>query len=177
MPPTASPASPNLKKAGLKTFLSVLVLLVLDRVTKMYFLSRLLPGDSVPVTGDMVRFTLVANTGAAFGSLQESRLLLTVLSAIILAVLLWLLLSGRIGDRWTFAGITLMISGALGNLIDRLCFGHVIDFIDVDIPDILPRLPRWPVFNIADSCITAGIILVIAALVFRKEKRHVPGPA
>jgi signal peptidase II len=166
-----------LKKAGLKTFLSVLVLLILDRVTKIYFVSRLLPGKSVPVAGDAVRLTLVANTGAAFGSLQGSRVLLTALSAVILAVLLWLLLSGRISDRWTFAGITLMISGALGNLIDRLFFGHVIDFIDVDIPDILPGLPRWPVFNIADSCITAGIVLVIAALVLRKEKGHVPGPA
>ena len=146
---------------------------ILDQFTKWLVLGDLQPGESVSVVGDMIRLTYVRNSAAVMGiDLVKGRALI-FLSLPALALLLWFWY--RSEDqfpslRWLLAGIT---GGAVGNFIDRFWHGWVVDFIDVDIPDInLPhfqllgwhfpgfQLERWWVFNVADSCIFVGIILL-----------------
>jgi signal peptidase II len=126
-----------------------------DQVTKWLATSRLYLGQPVPVLGDVVRFTLVHNTGAAFGLFPGSRGPFIVISILAIAVVLYLFL------RETYRGLHhrillgCILGGAIGNLIDRVRLGWVVDFIDVGVGTV-----RWPVFNVADSAVTLGVILL-----------------
>ncbi len=118
--------------------------------------TRMLPGDSIPLIPHVLHLTSVQNTGAAFGLLRGAGPLLILVSV---AVVIVLALSLRqapddsaILRRLYRLGIWLVLSGAVGNLIDRLRFGYVIDFIDLRV---------WPVFNLADSAITVGMSLLV----------------
>lgn len=162
-------ASQKLKKNKLNLLWLIFILFFLDRITKRFFLTHFSPGESISVWGDKILFTLVFNKGAAFGSMQNSQALLTIISIIVLIILTAMLLSRQTTCRITAVGFSFIISGALGNLFDRIVHGHVIDFIDIDIPDIIEYMTRWPVFNIADSCITIGVILLLIPLLFNKE--------
>ncbi|MGE5308456.1 MAG: signal peptidase II [Deltaproteobacteria bacterium] len=138
--------------------------LVLDRITKIAAEHALAVGQSVPVIKGVFHFTLVHNTGAAFGLFKNWVLLLALVSACVL-VLLWLTLV-RAGKNPHLASyripLSLVFGGALGNLIDRLFLGYVIDFLDLRV---------WPVFNIADSAITIGAVL-LAILLIREPAGH-----
>jgi len=147
----------------------VLILFIIDRITKSYFLSHFQLGESTSVWNDFVRLTLVHNKGAAFGTMQGKGLFLILISIVILILLIKLLFDQKSTDKVMIFGLIMIISGALGNLYDRLAYGYIIDFIDIDIPDIFESLPRWPVFNIADSCITTGITLLVIFILFKKE--------
>ncbi|MBN1521245.1 MAG: signal peptidase II, partial [Candidatus Aureabacteria bacterium] len=107
-----------MKKSNLKFLIPVALLFFLDRMTKEYFLSHFGQGESVPVWGKWLCFTLVFNKGAAFGSWQNKNLFLTILSGVILIALLFLLFRSTFHDILSLAGILLIISGAFGNLYD-----------------------------------------------------------
>ena len=98
----------------------------------------------------------------------------TVISSIIAVLLIFYLYKYKYLPQWQRIGIALILGGAVGNLIDRIAFGRVVDFIDIDIPDIvIPGfkilsftyqgyyLPRWPIFNVADIAVTFGIIMLL----------------
>lgn len=142
-----------------------LVVLVLDIVTKA-IVYRTLPlgGPPIEVLGEWLRWTYIHNTGAAFGLFQGNRLVFVAVSVVSSVVIVYLVATGRYRDRWTPVALGLILGGAIGNLIDRLWLGAVIDFIDVGIG---PH--RWPFFNIADSGITIGVTILIARLLFVKE--------
>lgn len=137
--------------------------------------------DDINIIGEIVKFTYVENAGIAFGiGFGPFKMILGVFS-IVAGVLLTIYLIKLRNFHWGVkTGITLILAGAVGNLIDRvfygvifgyadLFYGKVIDFILVDIPDIkFLNLNYWPVFNIADSCVTIG---VISLLFFYK---HIP---
>lgn len=133
-------------------------------------------GQSYPLIDDIVRITFVENPGMAFGiQFGIGKIFLTLFSLIAGSALLWYL--SKLGNFKTSIkiGITLLIAGALGNFIDRcfygvlygeqsLFFGYVVDFIQVDIPDINwfgATYTHWPVFNIADSCVSCGMVLLL----------------
>lgn len=165
--------SQKLKKNNLKILISILFFILFDRITKNFFYTHFSQGQSTPFLGDLLRFTLVFNKGAAFGTMQEKSTFLIFISFLILSFLIVFLFKNKNEHPAMRTGITLIISGAAGNLYDRIIYGHVIDFIDVDIPDIISGFTRWPVFNIADSCITIGIIIIIIFTLFnRQEKPH-----
>lgn len=133
-------------------------------------------GDSIEPIGSLVRITFVENPGMAFGiSWGEAKIVLTLLTVVI-AVALWVyLLRLRVADWTVQLAVALLLAGATGNLIDRalygvlygegpLFYGHVVDFIQVDIPDVTwfgQVYTHWPVFNIADSCVSVGIVLLL----------------
>lgn len=129
--------------------------LAFDQVTKEAASSRLLLSEPVPVLGDFVRLTLVHNTGAAFGLFPGSRLPFIVVSLLAIAVVLYLV------TREAYRGLPqrvllgCILGGAIGNLVDRVRLGWVVDFIDVGLGSA-----RWPVFNVADSAVTVGVILL-----------------
>ena len=140
------------------------VILVLDQLTKAIVLERLSPGVMVPVIDGFFALTLVLNPGLAFGLLgglpRPWRWVVAVLSLAALFVLarmaMRVLTPGTVLDR---TAIGLIFGGAVGNLIDRARFGAVVDFIDVHY-----RGWHWPAFNVADSAITVGVVLLALRL-------------
>lgn len=134
--------------------------LVLDQLTKTIVLKTLPEvGDTFPIITDVFHFTYVQNTGAAFSIFTDGVHWLRWLS---LGVSLGLMALAWFGDRqtiWEQCGYGFILSGAMGNGVDRFLFGYVVDFLDV-------RLINFPVFNIADVCINIGIICLLLNLVF-----------
>lgn len=124
-------------------------ILALDQLAKVVVGAVLPPNESIPLCLG-VRLRIVHNTGGAFGLFPDQGALFTAFSAAV-AVGLWVALGwGRLFGR-TAAGAALILAGAVGNLIDRLRLGYVLDFIE---------LPHWPVFNLADAAIVIGVVLL-----------------
>jgi signal peptidase II len=149
-------------------WLSALVI-ALDQLTKAIVLSTLEQFVPHPVIPGFLNWTLAFNTGAAFSFLanQEGwqRWLFSVLAVVVSTVLIaWLRRTPR-GDWRTALPLALVIGGALGNLIDRLRFGHVTDFIQVYYHDWV-----FPSFNVADSAISIGAVLLVCFGLFAQAK-------
>lgn len=155
----------------------VLLVVISDQLTKWLASSTLLLHQSKMVIPGLFNLTLVHNNGMAFGimsgapSLHRS-LLLTGLSAAALILILYYCASIPRSRRWLQFGLSLIMGGALGNIIDRLRLQHVVDFLDFQWQG-----HSWPAFNLADSCITIGMGLLILdfLLGFRKRERAVTG--
>ncbi len=161
-------AASQLNGANLKRWLLLsLLVLLLDQATKWLILSTLQPFEPVILSPNL-NLTLMFNEGAAFSFLSNAggwqRWLFTGLALVVSVVLtVWLLRLKR-GEGWLAAGLALLIGGALGNLIDRILLGHVVDFIQVSLPFVpLDLFNPWPAFNIADSAITLGVIILLIA--------------
>jgi signal peptidase II len=146
------------------------VVVLLDQLSKLWIVRHYAYGESLallPVLSVTVRF----NPGAAFSFLAEAsgwqRWLFTALAvAVGVAIVAWLSrLDGR-AQRLLACSLSLILAGALGNLIDRLRIGHVIDFIDVHWKDV-----HFPAFNVADSAITVGAILMLIDAWFGGRRR------
>ena len=136
-----------------------LVVLVLDQATKLWAGAALVPARPVEVL-PFFNLTLMHNTGAAFSFLSEAagwqRWFFIVVALVVTGVLvLWLRRLGP-AERWLAGALALVIGGAVGNLWDRLVYGHVVDFIDLHAAGW-----HWPAFNIADSAITVGVVLIL----------------
>jgi signal peptidase II len=133
----------------------------LDRATKLWVLNALPlqdPPTSVPILRDIFHFTYVVNTGAAFSSFQgQGAGWLRWLSLLVSLGLIALAIGTPRLPRWEAVGYGLILSGALGNGIDRFAFGHVIDFLDV-------RLINFPIFNVADVLINVGLVCLFVGL-------------
>jgi len=127
--------------------------LVADRISKWAVMTNLRPGESwnpVPTLERYVSLTYVTNTGAAFGLFPDHGTILMVIAVVvILAIVIYY---RHLPGGWLVqTSLGLQLGGALGNLWDRLLYGHVIDFIDVKV---------WPVFNLADSSISVGVAIL-----------------
>lgn len=163
------------------------IIVVLDQLTKYLAASQLGFGEPVPLM-PLLNLSLAYNQGAAFSLLSDSggwqRWFFAVLSTLVSIVLVvWL---GRLssGEKWTGLALSLILGGAVGNLIDRLVHGYVIDFIDFYYTTTAKCIPlfhhatvntcHFPTFNIADSAITVGAAVLIAVSLFDSRK---PGDA
>ena len=131
------------------------VVVALDQATKQVISARFSPGESNSVLGDFIRLTLVHNTGAAFGLFPGSRVPFIIVSVLAIAVVLHLFFRETYRSVLNRVLLGCILGGAIGNLIDRVRLGWVVDFIDVGI-----GTTRWPVFNVADSAVTIGVILL-----------------
>ncbi|WP_406273291.1 signal peptidase II [Nocardia sp. NBC_00881] len=158
---TADPTTPATSPQRLRTLLVIAaVLLGLDLLTKTVAVAKLTPGDPVPIIGDFARLSLVRNPGAAFSMATGMTWLLTLVAA---AVVIGVVRIGRtMRSLWWAIGLGMVLGGALGNLVDRLfrapgpLQGHVVDFVAIG---------WWPVFNVADSSIVCGAILLVVLTV------------
>jgi signal peptidase II len=139
-------------------FLS-LPLYALDQWTKQLVLRFIRPDEPRIVIPDFFNLVNVTNTGAAFGSFRNNNTFFIVISSVALLVVLVLLLRRRIPDVWRDISLALLLAGILGNLTDRLLYGHVIDFLLFDLH--IPYADPWPAFNVADSCISIAVVLFI----------------
>ncbi len=157
----------------IKWFSLALVIVVLDQLTKYCVVETLSLNQSIPVFAGF-NLTLLHNTGAAFSFLSQAggwqRWFLFGLSGVIsfaIAVWMWRLPVDR---RFLLLALALLLGGGLGNMVDRFLFGYVIDFIEVSLPFLPWRLFNpWPVFNIADSAISIGVVMLIIDAFFFNE--------
>lgn len=147
-----------------RLLLVAVVLFALDLLTKTLAVQQLTPGEPVSIIGDVVRLRLVRNPGAAFSMATGMTWLLTLVAS---AVVIGVLRIGRtLRSPWWAIGLGMVLGGALGNLVDRLfrspgpLQGHVVDFVSVG---------WWPVFNVADSAIVCGAILLVVLTVLGFE--------
>ena len=134
-----------------------LPLFLLDQITKALVLKFISVHDVVVVIPGFFNLVQVHNTGAAFGMLKDNNVFFIVLASTAIVVLAILARRGMFVGLPMQIGAALLAPGILGNLVDRILHGHVIDFFDV----ILPWYGHWPAFNVADSCIciAAGLFL------------------
>jgi signal peptidase II len=164
----------SLRVRGLGFLLIISPLWVLlDQLTKALVAARMALGSSLPVLGDAVRLTYIRNPHGVFSLQVGSRAAFLVFSliAILLILFYYVKIIGR--STWNRLAFCLILGGAVGNFIDRLLWGEVRDFIDVNIPDIhigSYHLDRWPVFNVADSGVTIGVVmLLLGMIIWRKS--------
>ena len=149
-------------------FIAVIVLL-LDRLTKWAVASNIALRDYVVVVPGFFRLTHVENPGAAFGLFAESSaqwkvgalVSFSILALIVVSALLW---KNGHALTTTSIGLSLILGGAMGNLWDRMVSGHVVDFLDFYVGSY-----HWPAFNVADSAIVIGAILLVSEIVFAKS--------
>ena len=147
------------------------VILVLDQLTKLYIDGCFALYESVPVFENFFHITYVRNKGAAFGIFADSAVRIPffiTVSTVAAIGILWYFRRLQEGQRLLRYALALVFSGAVGNLIDRIRFGEVIDFLDVHWYQY-----HWPAFNVADSAITVGVGLMLLDLWFeeRRQKR------
>lgn len=133
-------------------FIIIFSILFLDQLSKTLATKNLLLNQSLPLIKGIFHLTLIHNRGAAFGVLKNQAQLFILVSLFAIILIFWNLRKNRHKKHSLYnISLSFILSGALGNLIDRLTLGYVIDFLDFRI---------WPVFNIADSAITVGAILL-----------------
>ena len=147
-------------------FLAAAAVVVADRLSKWAALAGLRVGENVEVTG-FFNLVLVFNRGAAFSFLADAPgwqapffIAVALVAAVIVSWMLW----RNPGKRLLCAGLALILGGALGNLWDRVAYGHVVDFLDFHAMGW-----HWPAFNVADSAISVGAGILIAESFLRKE--------
>lgn len=140
-------------------FIIVSGVILLDQATKFLAVSFLQLNTPVPLIKNFLNFTLVHNRGAAFGFFQDQLLLFVLISLFAIGLILYNL-KNKTNSLILKLCLSLILGGAVGNLIDRLRFGFVIDFLDLRI---------WPVFNIADSVITLAALVLSWELIFNKN--------
>jgi signal peptidase II len=142
-----------------------LIVIFCDQISKLIISKRMHLGQSINVIGSYLRITYVKNPNAAFGIPVGSPLLMIILTSI--ATVLLIIYFFRLKDRGKliYVGLSMIIGGAVGNLIDRFRMRQVVDFIEVGVKKF-----KWPVFNFADSFVTIGIILIIWVWLFGRKK-------
>jgi len=150
--------------------IAILVIFV-DQTSKLLIRENFQFGQSISIIGDLLYFQFIFNEGGAMGTRIGPSWVYTVLTILALVLIVRYLFSDNSRRMSVGIALALISGGAIGNLIDRLRFGKVIDFIDVDFPDIqFLKLYRWFTFNVADAAITVGLSIFIITLIF-KEKR------
>lgn len=141
-------------------FLLASIVFILDRITKIIAVSTMSYGQSVNVLPNIFNITLVLNNGTAFGLMKGQNAILAVFTAVaVVLIVIYVVTHKGLGLAVSLA-LGLILGGALGNLLDRIKFGYVVDFLDFRV---------WPVFNIADSAITVGMLILVVILCTRSS--------
>lgn len=145
------------------TLLVIAGLVLTDQLIKVIVLKYLAPVGSYVLVNKFLSLTYVENTGAAFGSFSSNTVILSVVTAAVVIVGLIYLLRGKIKNKLAYWCITVIISGGIGNLIDRIFRGFVVDYIE-------PLFVNFAVFNFADILVTCGAIILIIYLIYDMVK-------
>jgi len=138
---------------------AALAVVVLDQITKLAITHAFTRGEQASVLGTALRIGYAQNSGAVFGIMKGGARFFTVFSMVAAVAMVVAIMLTRRASWPVKMGLGLVLGGALGNLIDRLRLGAVVDFIDIGVNDRI----RWPSFNVADLAITVGIILLLAS--------------
>lgn len=149
-------------------WIAIMVLAVfLDQLTKYLTILFLKPVDTLPIIEDVLHLTYVENTGAAFGMMKDQRWLFMIVSTVAIIALLIYLFKKKTQPKLENLAIAFIVGGGIGNMIDRVLLGYVVDMIDF-------RLINFAVFNVADSfvCVGAGLLMLYIILSGVKEYKE-----
>lgn len=168
-----------MRQRNLVLYLPITVLVILlDQITKLFILNNFAEGDAVSIIGDLVYLQLVYNEGGAMGTSLGPSWLYTILTLAALAMIIRYFIKDKSDGSSIKMPLTLIFGGAVGNLIDRIRYGKVVDFIDIDIPDIpFLGITRWWTFNVADAAITCGLVVFVIGLFLRSKRNVAPADA
>lgn len=144
--------------------LVIALVLTADQVSKHLVRTMMVLGESIPPEG-VARITYIINTGSAFGLFPNQTLFLTIAALAGVALMLFFYRTGAVPGGLARLSLALMLGGAIGNLVDRVRVGYVVDFV---------ALGFWPVFNVADSSMVMGITLLVAMVLLVREPGHTP---
>lgn len=142
-------------------FLVSVAVVLFDQMVKRLIMSDMTLGMSIPVLPGIFHITYIQNPGAAFGILAQQRWLFIAVGFLFVGATVWFQRRIRRASRWLQWGTALLLGGAVGNLIDRIRWGQVVDFLDFRI---------WPVFNIADISIVVGVGCMMYAFLRQEAK-------
>lgn len=140
-------------------FILVIAVLILDQLSKVLALKYLLPIGDIPIITNIFHLTYVENRGAAFGLFQNQKIFFIITTLMVLGFMYYFTRTNKINTAMSFA-LSLVAGGAIGNLIDRVRLGFVVDYFHI--------VDRFPVFNIADSAVVVGTI-VICFFIFKDD--------
>jgi signal peptidase II len=159
-------------------WLLLLVVVILDQLTKFLVVSSMDLYESIPILGDFLRLTYIRNPGGAFGLRWGHVAVYYVAASLVIVWISWHIWRDGHTRRLSMWALALILSGAVGNLIDRIMLGEVVDFIDCEFIDLaVPafnigilnhpglEMDRWPTFNIADSAVTVGVVALLISLI------------
>jgi signal peptidase II len=151
-------------------FLSIpVVVVLLDQITKAWLVANVAPGEIRSVVGDSVRLVYHQNSGALFGLFRDQAILFGLLSIVVIGLIVGYH-ARTAPSRYTSIALGFLLGGAIGNMIDRLRLGYVVDFVDIGIGGL-----RFYTFNLADSAISTAIVLLVAVAIVPGVARFVDG--
>ena len=130
-------------------FLPVLIVFFFDQLTKLSIRANFSLGESWSIFPNFFSLTYIQNTGAGFGLLRGFNLVLIFISILVMGVIMYYYREVKVKEKWLLLSMGLIFGGAFGNLIDRIAYGFVVDFLSFIF---------WPAFNIADMAISVGVI-------------------
>lgn len=146
------------------------VLAFVDQLLKIEMRNWLESAGEIPLIGEALKLTYLENRGMAFGMMQGQKWLLVWVTAFVLLILIAAIMMGKIRKPATLFTTAVIIGGGVGNLIDRVYRGYVIDYINVSLID-------FPIFNFADICVTCGTIILLILLVIEMVEEEKAGKA
>ena len=139
----------------------VILIIVLDKLIKYLIVNNMFLGESIHVIPHLLHLTYILNPGAAFGILENQRFFFILIAVILIFAIVYFYSKIIKLNKLFQLGIAMLFSGAIGNMIDRIFIGKVVDYIDFRI---------WPIFNLADIAIVCGCIIIIYELLFITDK-------
>lgn len=144
--------------AQIITILTIAFLSFTDQVIKLSVIKELAPDGEFVLIDNVFRLRYIENSGAVFGSLQSSTKILAIVTGVVIFVALYMLLSKRVKNKFLYFCLVLVLSGGIGNLIDRVFRGYVVDYFE-------PLFIDFAIFNFADCLVTVGAFAMIGYLV------------
>lgn len=147
------------------SFLYISLIIILDQVTKFAAKTKLKPANNVDLVQGYFSLSYVENRGAAFGIFKGNMILLIGVTSLVTLFIIFYIIKYKNINKYFRLSLILIAAGAIGNLIDRITLGYVVDFFHFYIKDIFD----WPVFNIADISVVCGTILLALNIIFVKE--------
>ena len=159
-----------MKKNIIIFILGAIIVIVLDQITKAAIVGKFFLHESRTVIDGLFNIVYVMNPGAAFGFLANMSgtfrsCFFTGITAVVILLIIYYIIKSKPQNMLMVVSLTLILGGAVGNLIDRLRFGAVVDFLDVYI-----GTAHWPAFNVADSAISLGAMLMIWGMITQRKK-------
>ncbi len=151
-------------------FATAAVIFIADQATKAQVITGIGLNERVGIVGDLVQLWHVRNNGAAFSLFQGGTLLFLVVTVLAVGMIVYFHRQFRGRSPWLQVLLGVILGGTAGNLVDRVRFGYVTDFVSVGVGEV-----RWPTFNVADSSIVVGIGLLVAYLVLTDRRREEVG--
>ena len=149
-----------------KSFILTIILVIIDLTVKLIIKNTMIPNQSITIINNFFYITYVKNTGAAWSILSGRKIFLIIFSLIVIISIIYYIIKRKDYNKLELIGYSVVLSGAIGNLIDRIIYGYVIDYLDFYIFNY-----DYPIFNIADILIVIGIIIIFISYGGRDEKK------